>query len=110
VIPIMRVGGGGTIINNASDWGIVGARDALAYAASKGAVIQMTKSMALDHAHEHIRVNAVCPGDTYVERWLEEGYYRNSGSVSETEARQADQIPLGRVAEAREIAQAVLSQ
>jgi NAD(P)-dependent dehydrogenase (short-subunit alcohol dehydrogenase family) len=43
-----------------------------------------------------------------VERWLEEGYYRDSGSVSETEARQADQIPLGRVAEAREIAQAVL--
>jgi NAD(P)-dependent dehydrogenase (short-subunit alcohol dehydrogenase family) len=42
VIPIMRVDGGGTIINNASDWGIVGARDALAYAASKGAVIQMT--------------------------------------------------------------------
>jgi NAD(P)-dependent dehydrogenase (short-subunit alcohol dehydrogenase family) len=108
VIPIMRNQCGGAIINNASDWGLVGARNALAYAASKGAVIQMTRSMALDHAHENIRVNAVCPGDTYVERWLEEGYYRDNGPVGEAEARRANHIPLGRVAEAREIAQAVL--
>lgn len=108
VIPIMRARGGGAIIHNASDWGLVGARDALAYAVSKGAVIQMTRSMALDHAHEHIRVNAVCPGDTFVERWLQEGFYQDSGPVSAAEARRADHIPLGRVAEAREIALAVL--
>ncbi len=108
VIPIMRGQGGGVIINNASDWGLVGARGALAYSASKGAVIQMTRSMALDHAYEKIRVNAVCPGDTYVQRWLEEGFSRGSGPVSEAEARRADHIPLGRVAEAREIAMAAL--
>jgi len=108
VIPHMRQQGGGVIINNASDWGIVGARDALAYCTSKGAVIQMTRAMALDHAHENIRVNAVCPGDTFVERWLENGYFRGSEAVSDAEARQADDIPLGRVAEVAEIARVVL--
>jgi NAD(P)-dependent dehydrogenase (short-subunit alcohol dehydrogenase family) len=72
VLPVMRnQGGGGSIINNASDWGLVGGRDAVAYCTSKGAVILMTKAMALDHAHEGIRVNAVCPGDTFVPRWIE---------------------------------------
>lgn len=107
VVPTMRRQGGGAIINNASDWGLVGAPGAVAYCASKGAVIQITKAMALDHAAEGIRINAVCPGDTFVERWLEEGYYRSSGKVSEAEARQTD-LPLGRVAEALEIAKAVL--
>ena len=108
MLPIMRAQGSGVIINNASDWGLVGARDAVAYAASKGAVIQMTRCMALDHAKENIRVNAVCPGDTFVERWIQQGYFRGSGAVDEATARQSDTIPLGRVAEAKEIARAVL--
>jgi NAD(P)-dependent dehydrogenase (short-subunit alcohol dehydrogenase family) len=96
------------IVNNASDWGLVGAPEALAYAASKGAVIQMTRCMALDHAKENIRVNAVCPGDTFVERWLQEGYFRASSRVDQASARRSDTIPLGRVAEAGEIARVVL--
>ena len=108
VIPIFRAQGAGVIVNNASDWGLVGATQAVAYAASKGAVIQMTRSMALDHAQENIRVNAVCPGDTFVERWLQDGYFRNSEAVSLAQARYSDSIPLGRVAEAEEIARAVL--
>lgn len=108
VIPIFRAQGGGVIVNNASDWGLVGASQAVAYAASKGAVIQMTRSMALDHARENIRVNAVCPGDTFVERWLQNGYFRNTDAISLAEARHSDSIPLGRVAEAEEIARAVL--
>ena len=107
VIPHMRRQGGGAIVNNASDWGLVGAPGVVAYCTSKGAVIQLTRAMALDHAAEGIRVNAVCPGDTFVERWLKDGYYRFSGQVSEEEARQTD-LPLGRVAEAVEIARAVL--
>jgi NAD(P)-dependent dehydrogenase (short-subunit alcohol dehydrogenase family) len=107
VLPVMRAQGGGVIVNNASDWAMVGAPGAVAYCASKGAVVQMTRAMALDHAQEGIRINAVCPGDTFVERWLEDGFYRASGAVSETEARQSD-LPLGRVAEADEIARAVL--
>lgn len=107
VIPLMRAQGGGVIINNASDWGLVGAQGVVAYCTSKGAVVQMTRAMALDHAQEHIRINAICPGDTFVERWLKEGYYRFSGAVTEAEAHQSD-LPLGRVAEAVEIARAAL--
>ena len=108
VIPMFRAQGGGVIVNNASDWGLVGATEAVAYAASKGAVIQMTRSMALDHARENIRVNAVCPGDTFVERWLQNGYFRDTDAVTLAEARHSDSIPLGRVGEADEIARAVL--
>ena len=107
VIPVMRAQGGGVIVNNASDWGLVGAPAVVAYCTSKGAVVQMTRAMALDHAGENIRINAVCPGDTFVERWLREGFYRNTVGVSEEEARKSD-LPIGRVAEADEIAQAVL--
>lgn len=110
VIPYMRQNTKGVIINNASDWGLVGGKAAVAYCTSKGAVIQMTKAMALDHARENIRINAVCPGDTYVERWVEEGYYQNSEPVAEMEARvdSGAGIPMGRVGEVAEIAQAVL--
>jgi NAD(P)-dependent dehydrogenase (short-subunit alcohol dehydrogenase family) len=110
VIPHLRAVGGGAIVNNASDWAVVGARDALAYAASKGAVAQMTRSMALDHAHENIRVNAVCPGDTFVERWVEKGYFEGSDPVTREQAmvESAAYIPLGRFAQPEEIARAVL--
>ena len=109
VLPHMRAAGGGAIVNNASDWGVVGGRQAVAYCTSKGAVIQMTKAMALDHARENIRINAVCPGDTLVERWLEEGYFAGSGGVDEqTVTEQGESLPIGRVARADEIARAVL--
>jgi NAD(P)-dependent dehydrogenase (short-subunit alcohol dehydrogenase family) len=107
VLPVMRAQGGGVIINNASDWALVGAPAVVAYCTSKGAVVQMTRAMALDHAGENIRINAVCPGDTFVERWVKEGFYRVSGGVSEAEARKTD-LPIGRVAETIEIARAVL--
>ncbi len=107
-IPLMRTQGGGVIVNNASDWGLVGAKQAVAYAASKGAVIQLTRSMALDHARENIRINAICPGDTFVERWLEESSFRIKETPSIAETRHSNTIPMGRVAEVEEIARAVL--
>jgi meso-butanediol dehydrogenase/(S,S)-butanediol dehydrogenase/diacetyl reductase len=107
VLPVMRTQGGGVIINNASDWAFIGAPAVVAYCTSKGAVVQMTRAMAIDHAGENIRINAVCPGDTFVERWLKDGFYRTSGGVSEAEARKSD-LPIRRVAEPIEIARAVL--
>jgi meso-butanediol dehydrogenase/(S,S)-butanediol dehydrogenase/diacetyl reductase len=107
VLPVMRTHGGGVIINNASDWAFVGAPAVVAYCTSKGAVVQLTRAMAIDHAGENIRINAVCPGDTFVDRWVKEGYYRVSGGLSEAEARKTD-LPIGRVAETIEIARAVL--
>ena len=107
VLPIMRAHGGGVIINNASDWAFIGAHAVVAYCTSKGAVVQMTRAMAIDHAGENIRINAVCPGDTFVDRWVKTGFYHGSVAVTEAEARQTD-LPIGRVAETIEIARAVL--
>jgi NAD(P)-dependent dehydrogenase (short-subunit alcohol dehydrogenase family) len=108
VLPIFRRQGGGVIVNNASDWGLVGGRGAFAYCASKGAVIQMTRAMALDYAQQKIRINAVCPGDTFVERWVQEGYYKDTGPVDPSRAHESKDIPMGRVGEVEEIAKVVL--
>lgn len=110
VIPYLRLQGGGTIVNNASDWGVVGARNAVAYATSKGAVVQMTRSMALDHAHENIRVNAICPGDTLVDRWLETGYFKATApeQLAEEQKQAAAYLPMKRFGKPEEIARAVL--
>jgi meso-butanediol dehydrogenase/(S,S)-butanediol dehydrogenase/diacetyl reductase len=62
VIPIMRRGGGGAIVNIASEIGLVGAPRSAMYGATKGAVVQLTRALAVDHAPDHIRVNCVCPG------------------------------------------------
>jgi NAD(P)-dependent dehydrogenase (short-subunit alcohol dehydrogenase family) len=77
---------------------------------SKGAVGLMTKAMALDFARDHIRVNAVCPGDTLVERWLESGYFKDSDPVTTEEAikESSEYLPMGRFGKPEEIAHAVL--
>src|SRR5688572_17436521 len=112
VIPHMRRQGKGVIVNNGSDWSVVAGKDALPYITSKGAVAMMTKAMALDHARENIRVNAVCPGDTVVERWFDasRGYFEGSDPVTIEDALKESSayIPMGRFGGPEEIAQAVL--
>jgi meso-butanediol dehydrogenase / (S,S)-butanediol dehydrogenase / diacetyl reductase len=110
VIPIMKRQGQGVIVNNGSDWSVVAGRDAFPYIASKGAVGMMTRSMALDYARENIRVNAVCPGDTLVDRWLEKGYFETSDPVLMEQAIKdaSDYLPMGRFGRPEEIAKAVL--
>jgi NAD(P)-dependent dehydrogenase (short-subunit alcohol dehydrogenase family) len=94
-IPIMAGGGGGVIINTASGWGLAGGYKAASYCASKGAVVQLTKAMALDHGGQNIRVNCICPGDTdtpLLDRFLKEAARR----------------PLERLGDPKDIAQAAL--
>ena len=111
VLPVMRAQsaqGRGVIVNNASDWGIVGGPGYTAYSASKGAVVLLTKSVALEVARDNIRVNAICPGDTYVERWRV-GERRDLSHDFEAELKaMGEDLPIGRVGTAEEIAQAVL--
>ena len=106
-LPIMRAQGGGVIINNASDAGIVGEKGLVAYCASKGAVVLMTKAMALDHASEGIRINAICPGPIYVSRW-DKRAAAGGYDVSQDITRFVRDVPLGRVGVPDEITQAVL--
>lgn len=106
-IPAIREQGGGAIVNIASDWALVGGKRAVAYCASKGGLLLMTKAMALDHAGENIRVNAVCPTD--VDTPMLDYEFQTIG-VDRTEglARAGETIPIGRVGTPEEVARAVL--
>ena len=110
VIPQMKKQGGGVIVNNGSDWSVVGGKNAFPYIVSKGAIGMLTKAMALDFARDNIRVNAVCPGDTFVDRWIEKGYFEYSDPVSMEQAMRdaSAYIPMGRFGKPEEIAKAVL--
>ncbi len=110
VLPVMKKQGGGVIVNNGSDWSVVAGKDAFSYIASKGAIGLMTKAMALDYARENIRVNAVCPGDTLVDRWIEKGYFEGSEPVTMEAALKTSSayLPMGRFGKPEEIAKAVL--
>jgi len=106
-IPIMAKAGGGVIINTASGWGLVGGRNAASYCASKGAVVLLTKAMALDHAAQNIRVNCICPGDTDTPMLRNEA--QQLGKPEEQFlAESARAHPLQRVGRPEEIAQAAL--
>ena len=99
-------GRGGAIVNIASDWGFVAGRGAFAYCTSKGAVVQMTKALALDHARQGIRVNAVAPGDVETPMLLS-GIAHRGRSAAEGLKENGEVIPMGRVGQPPEIAAAV---
>ena len=105
-IPVMARGGGGAIVNTGSGWGLVGGRNAAAYCASKGAVVNLTRAMALDHAPQGIRVVCVCPGDTDTPMLREEA--RQLGEDEAVFLQGSAQRPLGRMGRPEEIAQSVL--
>lgn len=105
-LPVMIAQGRGVIINNGSGWGIVGGDHAVAYCASKGGIVLMTKAMAIDHGPKGIRVNCICPGD--VETPMLPADAKMRGLKWEDYIAGCAQRPLGRVGTASEIAKAVL--
>jgi NAD(P)-dependent dehydrogenase (short-subunit alcohol dehydrogenase family) len=105
-IPIMEKAGGGVIINTGSGWGLVGGANAVSYCASKGAVVNMTRAMAIDHGWQHIRVNCICPGDTDTGMLHDEA--RQLGVSDRKFLAEAADRPLGRIGTPDDIAQAAL--
>lgn len=102
-IPALRRAGGGSIINTASFVAFMGAATPqLAYTASKGAVLSMTRELAVIHARQGIRVNALCPGPLQTELLMK---YLDT---PEKRQRRLVHIPMGRFGQAAEIAQAAL--
>jgi 2-keto-3-deoxy-L-fuconate dehydrogenase len=102
-IPGMVQRGGGAIVNIASVAGLVGLPNRAAYCASKGAVIALTRAMAIDHVGQGVRVNAVCPG-TVDSPWVRRLVEEVGESLDALRARQ----PMGRLGTTEEVAQAVL--
>jgi meso-butanediol dehydrogenase/(S,S)-butanediol dehydrogenase/diacetyl reductase len=94
----------GNVVNVSSYVGLVGFQNLVAYCASKGAIVQMTKAMALDHAPDGVRVNCVCPGsvDTPMIRAAWEGYGEGAEEVWKAKH------PLGRIATPQDVADAIL--
>jgi NAD(P)-dependent dehydrogenase (short-subunit alcohol dehydrogenase family) len=106
VVPVMAKAGGGSIINTASGWGLAGGPRAAVYCASKGAVVLLTKAMAIDHGAQKIRVNCICPGDTDTAMLRNEA--QQLGEREDRFLAESAHRPLGRVGKPEEIAQAAL--
>ncbi len=104
-IPHLRSAGGGAIVVVASQLGLVAVPDAVAYCASKGAAINLSRAMALDHAAEGIRVNCVCPGPT--DTPLAEQFFADTADPVATRQTFEAAGVIGRLIEPAEIAEAI---
>jgi NAD(P)-dependent dehydrogenase (short-subunit alcohol dehydrogenase family) len=101
-LPYLRQAGGGSIINIASVLGINGARNRASYAPSKGAVVLLTKCMAIDHGHEDIRVNAICP--SFVETDLTAAVISRSPDPQAVRRERTAAHPVGRLGRPEDVA------
>jgi NAD(P)-dependent dehydrogenase (short-subunit alcohol dehydrogenase family) len=107
VLPGMVKRRRGVIVNVSSDSGFLGAPGSAIYGASKAGLVLMTKSMALEHARDGIRVNAICPGEVRTPM-MEEDARRSGLRFGEYYRRLAARIPMGRAADPDEIARSIL--
>ena len=103
VLPAFRRAGGGTIVNVGSVLGLVAMKDRAAYCASKGGVALLTKAMAIDHAHENIRVNCICP--SIVETELVKGLFNESEAGRAARDARIGTLPLGRFGKPEDVAE-----
>jgi len=103
----MKVQGKGAVVNFGSIWGELSGKGALAYAMSKGAVHQITRTFAIEHARDGVRVNAVCPGEVNTPMLRAAG---RATPLTDEQLREMGErvVPMGRLAEPEEIAQMVL--
>lgn len=101
-IPAMIANGGGSIINTASIYGIVGGLNRAAYVASKGGIVNLTRGMALDYANNNIRVNCICPGFT------DTPLIKNFVETPTKYKALVDQHPMGRLAKPLDVAYGAL--
>jgi len=106
-IPLMSNAGGGAIVNVASCWGVHPGPNHPLYVMSKAAVASLTQCLGMDHAHQNIRVNAVCPNEVNTDM-LRSGFaargFDPEGAIADLNAS----VPLGRIAEPEDIADVVL--
>lgn len=107
-IPILAESGGGAIVNTASCWGgkAAGPNHAL-YCMTKAAIAALTQAMGIDHAHQHIRINAVCPNEVNTPM-LRTGFEMRGFDADTAIAELGKTVPLGRIAEPEDIADVVL--
>ena len=98
-----RKAGGGAIVNVGSVLGLVAMKDRAAYCASKGGVTLLTKAMALDHAHENVRSNCICP--SIVETELVQALFAASAEGKALRKARIGQIPLGRMGRPEDVAE-----
>jgi NAD(P)-dependent dehydrogenase (short-subunit alcohol dehydrogenase family) len=105
-LPGMIAQGRGVIVNNASGWGLVGGDHAVAYCASKGGVVLLTKALAVDHGRQGIRVNCICPGDVDTAMLPSDAKMR--GLPWDKYLEDCKNRPMGRIGKPEEIAKAVL--
>jgi NAD(P)-dependent dehydrogenase (short-subunit alcohol dehydrogenase family) len=105
-LPPMIAQGSGAIVNNASGWGLAGGNEAAAYCAAKGGVVLLTKALAVDHSHQGIRINCVCPGDVETPMLAHDA--RQRGMSWEAYLAEAADRPMGRIGQPEEVARAVL--
>jgi NAD(P)-dependent dehydrogenase (short-subunit alcohol dehydrogenase family) len=103
VLGEFRKVGGGTIVNIGSVLGLVAMKDRAAYCTSKGGLTLLTKAMALDHAHENVRVNCICP--SLVETELVAGLFAASDAGLAAKKARIAGIPLGRLGQPEDVAE-----
>jgi len=106
-IAEMKRRGGGVIVNMSSECGLIGYQNTAAYSATKSALIMFTKVLALDHAGDNIRVNAVCPGDIDTPM-MDAGLAVKKVTAAEIREKLKSHIPIGRVGEPQDVAALVM--
>lgn len=105
-VPAIRASGGGAIVNTASVQALASQPGVAAYAASKGGLVAMTRTMALDHAADGIRVNCVAPGSVRTPLLHQAAVRAGTGDPDEVMAGWGSQHPLGVLAEPEDVAEA----